>query len=179
MLPVLLVALCVVMRVVPHPSNFAPVGATAVFAGRTLKPWMAMALVLVAMAMGDGLLAWLRGYPVASAVTPFVYAGFVAQALLGRALRARTGGALAAAVLGACAFFVSSNLGVWLEGSMYPRDVHGLVVCYVEALPFFGATLLGDVTWTLVLSTLYRPLARRYESHRSWVPVPPRDLGLV
>lgn len=46
---VLLILLCVVLRVVPHPPNFAPVGATAVFAGRTLKPWMAASLVVVSM----------------------------------------------------------------------------------------------------------------------------------
>jgi hypothetical protein len=179
MLPVLLVALCVVMRVVPHPLNFAPVGAAAVFAGRTLKAWMAMALVIVAMFVGDVLLAWLRGYPVVTAVTPFVYAGFIAQALLGRALRARRGGALAAATLGACAFFALSNLGVWLMGTTYSLDVSGLVACYVAAIPFFGATLLGDILWTAVLSMLYRPLARRLESRPLWVPVPVSDLGLA
>jgi hypothetical protein len=41
MLPTLLVILCVVLRVLPHPPNLAPVGAAAVFAGRTLKPWTA------------------------------------------------------------------------------------------------------------------------------------------
>ena len=45
MLPVLLVAVCVVLRVVPHPPNFAPVGASAVLAGRTLRPVAALALV--------------------------------------------------------------------------------------------------------------------------------------
>jgi hypothetical protein len=179
MLPTLLVALCVVLRIVPGPPNFAPVGATAVFAGRTMKPAMAIGLVVLAMFIGDVALASLRGYPVATAVTPFVYAGFIAQALLGRALRARRGGALAAALLGSCAFFALSNFGVWLADGMYPHDASGLAACYVAAIPFFGRTLLGDLVWTVILSLAYRPLAKRLASQPGWVPATSKDLALV
>ncbi|MBX3232390.1 MAG: hypothetical protein KIT84_22460 [Labilithrix sp.] len=179
MLPVLLVALCVVLRIVPHPPNFAPVGATAVFAGRTMKPWAATALVVVAMFVGDAALAALRGYPVVSALTPFVYGGFVVQAALGRALRARKGGAIGAAVLGACGFFLLSNFGVWLGSRMYTHDASGLAACYVAAIPFFGATLLGDVVWTVLLSLAYRPLAARLARRPGWVPVPASELATV
>lgn len=178
MLPALLVALSVVLRVIPHPPNFAPVGATAVFAGRTMKPWAAIALLLVAMFAGDALLAALRGYPIVSALTPFVYGGFVVQAMLGRALRARKGGALGAATLGACAFFLLSNFGVWL-GNMYPHDASGLAACYVAAIPFFGATLLGDLLWTMILSLAYRPLAARLEARPGWVPISAAELSRV
>lgn len=76
MLPALLVLLCVVLRVVPHPPNFAPVGATAVFAGRNLPPGRAIGLVVLAMLASDAALARLHGYPIFDAVTPFVYGGF-------------------------------------------------------------------------------------------------------
>lgn len=170
MLPILLIASCIVLRIVPHPPNFAPVGAVAVFAGRTMKPAAGIAAVLVAMFVGDVALAYLRGYPAVSAVTPFVYAGFVAQALLGKALRKRRGGAFVAASLGSCAFFVLSNFGVWVGGMMYPHDASGLAACFVAAIPFFGGTLLGDVAWTAILSLAYRPLARRLASRPGWVP---------
>jgi hypothetical protein len=179
MLPALLVALCVVLRIVPHPPNFAPVGATAVFAGRTLKPWMAIVLVAVAMFVGDAILAGLHGYPVVSFVTPFVYGGFFVQALLGRLLRSKKGGAIGAAVGGSIAFFVLSNFGVWVEGGMYPHTADGLGACYVAAIPFFGGTLLGDIVWTLVLSAAYRPVAARLEARAHWVPVPTKDLAVV
>lgn len=179
MLPVVLVGLCVALRILPHPPNFAPAGATAVFAGRTMKPWAATTLVIVAMFVGDAALALLRGYPLVSAVTPFVYGGFVVQAAIGRRLRARRGGAIAAAVLGACAFFVLSNFGVWVGAGMYALDLGGLAACYVAALPFLGATLLGDVIWTVILSVAYRPLAARLESRRGWVPVPAAELSAV
>jgi hypothetical protein len=179
MIPTFFVLLCVVLRVIPHPPNFAPVGATAVFAGRTMKPGMAFALITIAMFIGDVILAKLHGYPVVSLMTPFIYGGFFVQAALGRALRLKKGGAIGAAVGGAVAFFVLSNFGVWVAGSLYPQTAAGLSACYVAALPFFGATLAGDVIWTLVLSLAYRPLAARLESREGWVPVPTRELAAV
>jgi hypothetical protein len=165
MLPVALVALCVVLRLLPHPPNFAPVGATAVFAGRTLPPAIAVLVTLVAMFISNLGLALLHGYAVVSAVTPFVYAGFVVQTLLGRGLRRRRGGAIAAATLGAIVFFTVSNFGVWL-GGFYGLTAAGLVACYVAALPFFAATLVGDVLWTIVLGLAHRSLARRFTASR-------------
>jgi hypothetical protein len=179
MLPALLVALCVVLRVVPHPPNFAPVGASAVFAGRTMKPWTAALLVVAAMLAGDAVLALVHGYPFVSAETPFVYAGFLAQVALGRWLRGRKGGALSGAALGAVAFFVLSNAGVWVTSAMYTHDGAGLVTCFVEAIPFFPATLLGDVLWIAILSLAYRPLAKRLASRPGWVPAPTAETALL
>lgn len=177
MFPVLILVLCVILRVVPHPPNFAPVGASAVFAGRTLKPWAAILLVGVSMFIGDIVLGRMHGYAAFSAVTPFVYGGFFIQAMLGRLLRARKGGALVAAGGGALVFFATSNFGVWVASDLYPHTTAGLVGCYVAALPFLGGTLLGDVLWTLVLSITYRPLAARLEPNARWVPVPTKELA--
>jgi hypothetical protein len=177
MLPTLFVALCVVFRIVPHPPNVAPVGATAVFAGRTLPPWAAIAVVAIAMFIGDVILAGMHGYPVVTWLTPFVYGGFFVQALLGRALRSRRGGVIAAAGLGSMSFFFLSNVGVWIGGSMYPHDASGLIDCYIAAIPFFGRTLTGDIIWSLLISAAYRPLAARLEKRRRWVVVPTHELA--
>ena len=110
-------------------------------------------------------------------VTPFVYAGFFVQAGLGRALRSRRGGSIAAAVLGALAFFGISNFGVWLGSDLYPRTGAGLAACCVAALPFLQPTLLGDVLWTVALSAAYRPIANQLARRAGWVPVPVGELA--
>lgn len=172
MLPVVLIGLCVLLRIVPHPPNFAPVGATAVFAGRTLPRGVALAVTLAAMLVADVALAAIHGIRPLDAATPFVYGAFALQALLGRALRRRRGGALAAAVLGAGAFFVLSNFGVWVAGS-YGYTAAGMAACYVAAIPYFGATLAGDVLWTAALSLGHHTLARRLAPHGAWTPETP------
>lgn len=178
MLPALMIVLCVALRVVPHPPNFAPVGATAVFAGRTLPAWLAIGLTWVAMLLGDLALSQIHGYPFLTRVTPFVYGGFAIQALLGRALRRRRGGAVGAAALGATIFFVLSNFGVWV-GGLYGHTWSGLLACYVAAIPFFGPTLASDVLWTLALTFVFRRFASRLESRgRWWVPLQSAGLPL-
>ena len=49
MLPILMLVGCVVLRLIPHPPNFAPVGATSVFAGRTMRLGTGLVLTLSTM----------------------------------------------------------------------------------------------------------------------------------
>lgn len=172
MFPTLFIALCVVFRIIPHPPNFAPAGAVAVFAGRTLRPRSAFALVILAMLIGDLALSHLHGYPALSAVTPFVYGGYLVQTGLGRRFRGAKGGAVLAALSGSLAFFLLSNLGVWLVAGIYPHTAAGLGACFVAALPFLASSAAGDLVWTLLLTGAYRPLAERWKGHPAWVPVP-------
>ena len=55
---------------------------------------------------------------------------------------------LAASLVGAVAFFLISNFGVWLGGGMYSPTWKGLLDCYAAGLPFFRNSLL---------STFYSP----------------------
>lgn len=167
MLAVFLLVVCAVVRIVPHPPNFAPVGATAVLAGRTMRPLAAIAVTLAAMAISDLALSAIHGWDPFGWGTLYIYGAFAAQALIARGLRRVRGGAIGAAVIGACVFFVAANFGVWHVGALYPKDLAGLGACYVAAIPFFGATLVGDVLWTIALTLAWRAAARRLE--RPWV----------
>jgi hypothetical protein len=179
MLPILMLLACVVLRLVPHPPNFAPVGGSSVFAGRTMRLGSGIVFTLATMLISDFALAVLKGIPAFSIGTPFIYAGFVVQLLFGRWLRSVRGGAIGAAVLGAVAFFVLSNFGVWIKGS-YGLTLSGLAACYVAAIPFFGGTLAGDVVWTVVLSVTYRWIARRVEPRNpALIPVPTAQIAAV
>ena len=62
-------------------------------------------------------------------------------------------------------------------GSLYPPTWAGLSACFVAAIPFFGATLVSDVLWSVVLSLAYRALARRVDPR--WVLVPSSRMSAV
>ena len=49
---------------------------------------------------------------------------------------------------------------MWLGTAMYPHTASGLVMCYVNALPFFGRTLAGDLLYTGALFGLHAWLSR-------------------
>jgi hypothetical protein len=138
---------------IPYPFNFAPVTAIALFGGAHFdrKAW-AFAAPLAAMLLGDLLIELLFARGI-HAQMPVVYLSFAAIVGLGFLLRGRrrllpvTGAALTASGL----FFLTTNFGVWVEGALYPRTLEGLVACYVAAIPFFGATLAGDLFYTAAL----------------------------
>lgn len=144
----LLIALALVARLLPHPDNFTPVLAVALFGGATLPGAAAYAVPLAAMAGSDLAL----GEPL-TWTTAIVYACFLAAARLGRWVGANRTWAktIAAALGGSLAFFLATNLAVWLFDALYAQTWDGLIECYAMAIPFFGNSLAGDLFWVVAL----------------------------
>ena len=143
-------------RLIPHPPNFAPIGAMALFGGACFAHRRAAFVVpLTAMFLSDLAIGVLSGSLSLGLhrLIPVVYGSFALIVCLGFWLRRRrkavpiAGAALASSVL----FFVLTNFGVWALGSWYPKTWEGLVACYVAAIPFFHNTLLGDAVYSTVL----------------------------
>lgn len=134
-------------RILPHPPNFSPVAALALFGGAHFTDKRAAFLVpLAAMFLSDLVLGL-------HALMPVIYGCFALVVCLGFRLRERRGaGRIAMVALGASVlFFGLSNLGVWAFSGMYPKTGAGLAACYAAALPFFQNTVAGDWCFTTVL----------------------------
>ncbi len=151
-----LILAAAITRLLPHPPNFTPIGAMALFAGATLRDRrLALLVPLAALLVSDYLIGqmWGTGFGFYSTQI-FVYAAFLMITLLGRALQQhrrsplRIGGT---SILASSLFFVMTNLGVWLASGMYPRTIAGLSQCFVQAIPFFGNTVAGDLVYATAL----------------------------
>jgi hypothetical protein len=141
-----LAVLAVVSRLVPHPMNFAPIAALALFGGAYFDRRYAFILPFAVLLASDALLGFYDGIA-------WVYGSFFLVSLIGWALRSnRTVGRTAGASLaGSVVFFVLTNFGVWLQTNFYTHDLAGLINCYVAALPFFRNTLAGDAFYVAAL----------------------------
>ena len=82
-----LTVLGAVVRLLPHPPNFAPVGATSLFAGARLPVWQAYLVPLALMAITDPIYAAFYHLPIFSKYQLIVYASFVIGVWMGRRLR--------------------------------------------------------------------------------------------
>jgi hypothetical protein len=136
-----------VVRILPHPWNFTPVGAMALFAGAKLRrTWMAFLLPLAALFAGDIFVGLYK-------LMLVVYLSFTLSVLIGIAFRKRqSAGPLAlATLLGATQFFLITNFAVWAFMTGYAKTLSGLVTCYSVGLPLFGNTLAGDGFYTAIL----------------------------
>ncbi|MBV9084569.1 MAG: hypothetical protein JOZ62_17990 [Acidobacteriaceae bacterium] len=167
-----LTVLAALLRLVPHPPNFAPVGAVAIFGGARLRGWQAYFIPLLAMAVTDPILSHMAGYSAYSLGTIVVYLSFMISVLLGRVFLQHTANPVrigTVALAGSAQFFVVTNLFTWAAGSMYAHTTAGLAECYIAALPFFGRTVLADLFYSGVLFTAYELLKRRV-SHPTHTP---------
>lgn len=144
---VALIVVAAFLRLLPHPPNFAPVVAMALFAGATLADRrLALLVPLLAMLASDLVIGFHDSMWA-------VYGALAVVAGTGRLLQGRlrlttvSAGAVGASVV----FFVLTNLAVWAMGGLYPRTLDGLAACFVAALPFFQNTLAGTLVYAALL----------------------------
>src|SRR6202030_2885260 len=141
-----MIILAAVLRIVPHPWNFTPIGAMALFSGAMFRDRrVAFLFPLVALFVG------------LHRLIPVVYASFLLSVLIGtwlanRCSISRIGGAV---FLGALQFFLVTNFAVWQLFGTYPHTPAGLAACYLAGLPFFGNTLAGDALYATLFFGIF------------------------
>ena len=65
---------------------------------------------------------------------------------------------LVTSVISPSIFFIISNFGVWFAGSLYTRDLNGLIECYVAGLPFYDESLLSTILFSYTIFIIYKLL---------------------
>jgi hypothetical protein len=157
------------MPFMPHPWNFTPVAAALLYfgaRGSKRQLWVPFAL----LAVSDLILnKFVYAYPF-TADQLVVWVWYAAILWLGTGLREnsnwlRIGGA---ALASSVSFFLVSNFAVWAWGTMYPKTVSGLMICYAAGLPFFRSTAAGDMLFTAVifgLPAIAAAIARSGKAH--------------
>lgn len=158
-------------RLLPHPPNFSPVEAIALFGGAYFASRsLAILVPLAGMFLSDLALGWTYGglYLEHLASIPYlaVYACILLSSILGFGLRGRVGAGrvLGYSVAGSVLFFVVTNFAVWLtaEGvAGHSACQAGLLPCYVAAIPFFQWTVLGTLFYAALLFGGFALLRRR------------------
>jgi hypothetical protein len=141
----------------PHPANFAPVGAVALLGGMLLPRKFAAWTVVAVMILSDLLLGL---HP----LVLWTWGSFALIALLANALlsgqKVGTSRLVISAIGGGTVFFVITNVGVWLQGGLYEKSWQGLLQCFANAIPFYRNTILGDVFFVSVFYATYLVVSR-------------------
>lgn len=139
----IIITFAVILRLLPHPPNVAPIAAMALFGGAYLDRKYALLVPITAMFVSDLFLGFHN-------TILFVYGSFLLTGVIGLWLKSHRNvqpialGSLASSML----FFLITNFGVWLVGGLYPKTLSGLIQSYVMALPFFRNTIIGDLFYS-------------------------------
>lgn len=133
----------VILRLVPHLPNFAPIAAMALFGGVYLSKKYALILPIAALIISDIFIGFYNPWIMAS-----VYGSFLLIGLVGLHLRRHKAvpNVIIATLSGSVLFFLITNFAVWaVPHSLYPHTWQGLMQSYIMGLPFFRNTILGDL----------------------------------
>lgn len=174
--PLLLVALIVLAaltRVLPHPPNFSPITAIALFGGAYFanRSW-AMLVPLIGLFVSDLVLAGVNGGLYASwfsgAGIWIVYGCIVLTTVMGFGMRGKVSGGsvLGYSLAGSVLFFLVTNFSVFAFDAIYPRTAAGLAAAYVAGVPFFKWNVLGTLFYSAILFGGFELLRSRVPSLR-------------
>lgn len=166
----LMILLAAISRVIPHPYNFTPLVAMALFGGAMLqKKWQAYLIPLAAYLISDVVFALIGGTGFYGVSQLFVYGSMLLVTALGTTMgRPKALKVLGYSLSGSAIFWIISNFGVWFANYLSvgsPAHEAGLTIglTYLRALPFynmysnelfFGA-FVGDLFYSAVLFGVY------------------------
>lgn len=154
---IFLMSFALVSRLIPHPSNFTPLTALCVLAGRELNTSRAVLILFLSLFISDGLIAGFQHNSWLGNWTFYTYSGFVLAIALGKLLHRKVALPLqiVTVMIAGFSFWIWSNFGVWLVSGLYPFSSSGLIACYAAALPFLQNQISGDLVWGFVIFGSY------------------------
>lgn len=162
----LIILITALSRLIPHPYNFSPVCAIALFGAYYYRDkYFSYIMPLLSMWISDLILnntvysqhfshfTWLYDGAFVT-YTSFILIVYLGTVLLKRLTLLRL---FFTSITSSVVFYLVSNFGVWLFSSMlpYPHTFRGLLSCYGAGMPFFKNTLLGDYFYIFLLFGAY------------------------
>lgn len=155
---VLLILFAAFSRLIPHPANFTPIAAIALFSGVYLNKKYFLVIPVAAMLLSDIFLGF-------HSTMIWVYGSFAVIALIGLWLKSHksVGYIFGTTLVSSIIFFIVTNFGVWASG-YYGYSFGGLVECYTMAIPFFKNTAAGDLFYVAAMFGIYE-FVTRYSSN--------------
>ena len=142
------ILIAAISRLLPHPPNFSPIGALALFGGAMLSNrWMGFLVPATAMLLSDVFIGF-------HDMMSSVYLSFGLTVLVGFWMggQIKAGKVIAASIASSVLFFVITNFHMWVIGNaFYSRDLQGLITCFVAAVPFFANSFASDLFYSAIL----------------------------
>lgn len=144
------ILIAAISRVLPHPPNFTPIAAMALFGGACLSnKKFAFIIPLLAMFISDCIIGFHN-------TMIYVYASFILITFIGNYIRSnsRAGNIILASLVSSILFFIITNFGVWASGG-FELGMKGLINIYLIAIPFYGNSMFGSFFANTIMGDLF------------------------
>jgi len=148
-------------RLIPHPWNFTPIAAMALFGGVFFRnKFMAFAVTILSLLLSDVLTIVFINSNFTN-IPQYLFSlgelsiltGFILTVIIGIMISRKTSvlTVIGASLLSSILFFLLTNLAVWNNDPIYTHNINGLISCYVAGIPFFRNEIIGDLFYSGVL----------------------------
>lgn len=138
----------VLSRLIPHPPNFTPLIAGVVFLPFLLNDKRVVVGLPLSVLFISDLIIGFHG------IMLWTYAAFTLIGLVVyRFSKFNISNLLVLAVSSPTLFYVITNFGVWINSSIYLKNISGLMECYYLAIPFYSNSLVSTVLFVLLFYT--------------------------
>ncbi len=149
---IFIIILASISRLIPHPPNFTPILAIALFSGFQIKNrLLALLIPLISMYISDIVI----GYHI---TILWVYCSLLIISSLGfifsryQSVSTFIFGLFSSALI----FFIVTNFGVWYTSTFYEPNIFGLLMCYAAGIPFFTNTLLSTLIYGIIFYVTFK-----------------------
>ena len=141
-----LIILLAASRLIPHPPNFTPIIAMGIMSGYFFRNHsVSFVVILVSMLLVDVFIGFYQ-HMFFIYFSLFLITFFSFKVTKKINVKSLFIIGLGSSVL----FYLISNFGVWLMGSIYSKNISGLIECYIAAIPFFRNTLLSTIIYSYI-----------------------------
>ena len=156
--PITIILILAFSRLIPHPPNFTPIIATALMSGFLLKnKHLSLIVVLISMVISDLIIGFYSSYF-------FVYFSLILIILIFSKFIKKVNfkNLFVLSISSSLLFFVVTNFGVWMMGDLYDKNLNGLALCYILAIPYFTNTLLSTIFFSYSILCLKKLNYRKF-----------------
>ena len=139
--PIGLILILTFSRLIPHPPNFTPIIAMAIMSGYFFRNiYLSLFVMLFSMLLADVFIGFYYNM-----IFVYLTLFLITFIFFNISNKINSKNLLICSLTGSLVFFIFSNFGVWVLGSLYEKSLTGLVECYILAIPFFLNTLLSTI----------------------------------
>jgi len=157
------------LRLIPHPPNFAPIGAMALFGGAYFsKKWQSFLLPLGALFISDIAINYIvyQKLVLFHSMWLWVYGSFSLIVIAGIYILKKISikSVMIASFSASFILYVITNFGVWIVDpiNLYPNSGAGLFACYIAGMPYLLGTIFGDFFYSAIFFSVFELAQSRF-----------------
>tara|TARA_B100000287_G_C20642490_1_gene784011 strand:+ start:354 stop:863 length:510 start_codon:yes stop_codon:yes gene_type:complete len=140
-------------RLIPHPPNFTPVISIALLSGYFFSNiYLSVTVLLISIFISDFFLGFYENMI-------YVYFTFILINLIFFKISYKINfkNLYLFSCFATLIFYLVSNFSVWATGTLYEKNLAGLIDCYVLAIPFLKNTLISTLFYSYLGLFIFKP----------------------